>query len=127
MNDEHRENLRRVADALGVVAGFGMEEWIARTEDCGTVACIGGTADLILFGGDAATQNQVGAKLGLSPKASCALFYPGKNRWPSRYYKGNSPYDATAAEAAALLRDIADGKVVFDEAARRFVVAESPA
>jgi hypothetical protein len=126
MNNQHRENLRRVADALGVVAKFDIGEWIEPTK-CGTAACIGGPADLIFFGGDADTKNQVGAKLGLSPKASCALFYSGCDRWPSRYYKGNSAYDVTAAEAANLLRDIAAGKVVFDEDARRFVVADEEA
>jgi hypothetical protein len=134
MNNQHRENLRRVADALDVVAKFDMHFWYLQ-RSCGTACCVGGTAALILFPDvhrADVPESDVGKRLGLSAEASEALFYPagGENGtlWPPAYYpEGGSPYDATAEQAANLLRDITDGKVVFDEDARRFVVAESPA
>ena len=126
MNDEHRANLRRVADALGVEAKFDMNEWINEAEDgCGTAACIGGTTELLFKPADTHWQS-IGKLLGLKGSAASALFFPQIGGWPSAYRPtGASPYKATAAQAAALLRDIADGKVVFDEDARRFVMAEA--
>jgi hypothetical protein len=129
LNDQHRDNLHRVADAIGVKARFGMKFWIGKDkDDCGTVACIGGTAEMLLFPdpGSYVSCYVVGAELGFDSAATKALFDPFSNGWPEGSHEAETPMGATATEAAALLRGIAWGNAVFDATVNRWVWARTP-
>lgn len=119
--------------------GFAMGEWIAeyKKEDlvggdsfssfdgvshrppaCGTVACIGGSTQVLLHRGKYTPEPILAKDLGLSPDQAAGLFYnyspsrsdiPGVFAWPKKYaerfLKAATPYRKAQA-AVALLKEV---------------------
>jgi len=102
MNTERLEALAAKIETMPHVnawnpstSGFNMKRWRAR-EDCGTVCCIGGTAD-VMRKARTSSEERTGKWLGLDALTSNRLFYP---------YAVRDFSSITPAHAAAVIRNL---------------------
>ena len=111
--------------------GFVMEDWITQVDDesyltfdnvshrkapsCGTVACIGGSVEILLKLKSGDNNRPIADALGLTLDEADGLFYVYQNEsdycWPARYrsrFAAATTPRGKASVAVALLKEIAE-------------------